>query len=65
MYYISSIIKPITSYYKSQIYTYNVKDLAKKNLLNLYKKFFLYAVMRLLLRSKTEDDIFLVRDICN
>ena len=64
MYRTSGTIKPVTGYCESQIHARNPKSPAEKDLLSPCGRLFLHAVMRLLLGSGTEDDIFLVGDAC-
>lgn len=58
MNYTSGNIKPITEYCNSQIHVSNPKSLVEKSLLNLYKRFFLYAVIRFVLRFENEENVF-------
>ena len=48
-----------------QIHVRNPKGPAERDLLSLCGRFFLHAVMRFLLESGTEDDVFLIGDACN
>ena len=48
-----------------QIHARHPKGLAERDLLSPCGRFFLHAVMRFLLGSGTEDDVFLVGDACD
>ena len=51
--------------FDSQIHARNPKGPAERDLLSPCGRFFLYAVMRFLLGSRTEDDVFFVKDACD
>ena len=65
MSHISGTIEPVTGHCDSQIHARNPKGPAERDLLSPCGRFFLRAVMRFLLESGTEDDVFLVEDACN
>ena len=61
----SGTIKPVTEHCDNQIHARNPKGPAERDLLSPCGRFFLHAVMRFLLESGTEDDVFLVGDACD